>query len=105
MYQIVTWREKKGTLLNFVCSEINLVVVPTDTWWIDTGATTHISVTMQGCLRSRMPTDERRNCTLKDMVRSMISHSTLRESLWGEAIKAAVYILNRVPSKASQNPI
>ncbi|RVX00777.1 hypothetical protein CK203_026460 [Vitis vinifera] len=54
------WREKKGTLLNFVCSEINLAVVPTDTWWIDTGATTHISVTMQGCLRSRMPTDGER---------------------------------------------
>ncbi|RVW46052.1 Retrovirus-related Pol polyprotein from transposon TNT 1-94 [Vitis vinifera] len=32
----------------------------TDTWWIDTGATTHISVTMQGCLRSRMPTDGER---------------------------------------------
>ncbi|RVW67678.1 Retrovirus-related Pol polyprotein from transposon TNT 1-94 [Vitis vinifera] len=197
------WREKKGTLLNFVCSEINLAVVPTDTWWIDTGATTHISVTMQGCLRSRMPIDgeryiyvgngnkaavkaiglfrlqldsgctldleetfvvpsfrrnlisvscldkfgyccsfgngmtfvvhflpllgmdnnilslsltvpqytmpgtssqngvaERRNRTLKDMVRSMISHSTLPESFWGEAIKTAVYILNRVPSKA-----
>ncbi|RVW92863.1 Retrovirus-related Pol polyprotein from transposon TNT 1-94 [Vitis vinifera] len=43
---------------------------------------------------------ERRNRTLKDMVRSMISHSTLPESLWGEAIKTAVYILNRVPSKA-----
>ncbi|RVX03812.1 Retrovirus-related Pol polyprotein from transposon TNT 1-94 [Vitis vinifera] len=40
--------------------EINLAVVPTDTWWIDTGATTHISVTMQGCLRSRMPTDGER---------------------------------------------
>ena len=34
---------------------------------------------------------ERRNRTLKDMVRSMISHSTLPESLWGEAIKTAVY--------------
>ncbi|RVX08106.1 Retrovirus-related Pol polyprotein from transposon TNT 1-94 [Vitis vinifera] len=55
-----TWREKKGTLLNFVCLEINLAVVPTDTWWIDMGATTHISVTMQGCLRSRMPTDGER---------------------------------------------
>ncbi|RVW13644.1 Retrovirus-related Pol polyprotein from transposon TNT 1-94 [Vitis vinifera] len=54
------WREKKGTLLNFVCSEINLAVVPTDTWWIDMGATTHISVTMRGCLRSRMPTDGER---------------------------------------------
>ena len=55
-----TWHEKKGTLLNFVCSKINLSIVPTDTWGIDTGATTHISVTMQGCLRSRMPTDAKR---------------------------------------------
>ncbi|KAK7276201.1 hypothetical protein RIF29_17337 [Crotalaria pallida] len=43
---------------------------------------------------------ERRNRTLKDMVRSMISHSTLPESLWGEALKTAAYILNRVPTKA-----
>ena len=43
---------------------------------------------------------ERRNRTLKDMVRSMISHSTLPKSLWGKAIKTAVYILNRIPSKA-----
>ncbi|KAL6315251.1 hypothetical protein AAG906_000330 [Vitis piasezkii] len=43
---------------------------------------------------------ERGNRTLKDMVRSMISRSTLLESLWGEAIKTTFYILNRVPSKA-----
>ena len=43
---------------------------------------------------------KRRNRTLKDMVRSMINHSTLPESLWGEAVKTAIYILNRVPSKA-----
>ena len=43
---------------------------------------------------------ERRNQTLQDMVRSMISHSSLPESLWGEALKTAVYILNRVSSKA-----
>ena len=42
---------------------------------------------------------ERRNQTLKNMVRSMINHSLLLESLWGEAIKNAFYILNRVPSK------
>ncbi|RVW94935.1 Retrovirus-related Pol polyprotein from transposon TNT 1-94 [Vitis vinifera] len=125
---------------------------------INTGATTHKSDTMQGCLRSQMPTDgeryiyvgndnkaavkaiglfrydgsgeqrpepfakylmecgivsqytmprtpiqndiaEKRNHTLKDMVRSMISHSTLPESLWGEVVKTVVYILNRVPSK------
>ena len=44
---------------------------------------------------------ERRNRTLKDMVRSMISHTTLPDSLWGEALKTAVYILNRVPTKAT----
>ncbi|RVW58138.1 Retrovirus-related Pol polyprotein from transposon TNT 1-94 [Vitis vinifera] len=30
----------------------------------------------------------------------MINHFTLLESLWGEAVKTTVYILNRVPSKA-----
>ena len=34
------------------------------------------------------------------MVRSMISHSSLPELFWGEALKTVVYILNRVPSKA-----
>ena len=31
--------------------------MPIDTWWINTSAITHISVTMQGCLKSRMPID------------------------------------------------
>ena len=43
---------------------------------------------------------ERRNRTLKDMMRSMMSRSNLLEYLWGEAIKTAIYILNRVPSKS-----
>ena len=41
---------------------------------------------------------ERRNRTLKDMVRSMINHSTFPEPLWGKVVKTAVYILNKVPS-------
>ncbi|GMI86492.1 hypothetical protein HRI_002318500 [Hibiscus trionum] len=36
------------------------------------------------------------------MVRSMIAHSTLPESLWGEALKTAAYILNRVPTKGAE---
>ena len=43
---------------------------------------------------------ERRNRTLLDMVRSMLSNSKLPKSLWTEALKTAVYILNRVPTKA-----
>ena len=44
---------------------------------------------------------ERRNITLKDMVRSIISHSNLPISLWGEELKTATYILNRVPTKVT----
>ena len=34
------------------------------------------------------------------MMRSMISRCNLLEFLWGEALKAIIYILNRVPSKS-----
>ena len=37
------WRVKKGNLLALVCSEVNLTSVPKDTWWVDSGAATHIS--------------------------------------------------------------
>ncbi|RYE20620.1 MAG: hypothetical protein EOP45_10745 [Sphingobacteriaceae bacterium] len=43
---------------------------------------------------------ERRNRTLMDMVRSMRSKTKLPQFLWTEALKTAVYILNRVPTKA-----
>uniref|UniRef100_A0A2N9IH71 Integrase catalytic domain-containing protein n=1 Tax=Fagus sylvatica TaxID=28930 RepID=A0A2N9IH71_FAGSY len=45
---------------------------------------------------------ERRNRTLMEMVRSMLSNSSVPISLWMEALKTAVYLLNRVPSKAVQ---
>ena len=45
---------------------------------------------------------ERRNRTLMEMVRSMLSGTGLPSSLWIEALKTAVYILNRVPTKAVQ---
>jgi hypothetical protein len=43
---------------------------------------------------------ERRNRTLMDMVRRMISYSTLPVRLWMEALKTAIHILNRVSSKS-----
>lgn len=49
--------KKKGTFL--VCSEVNFVS-DIATWWVDTGATTHLSVTMQGCLSHRKPRDDER---------------------------------------------
>ncbi|KAK2389827.1 secreted RxLR effector protein [Trifolium repens] len=42
---------------------------------------------------------ERRNRTLLDMVRSMMSHADLPNSFWGHALLTVAYTLNRVPSK------
>ena len=46
---------------------------------------------------------ERRNRTMLDMVRSMMSYSSLALSFWGCALQTAVYILNVVPSKSIQH--
>ena len=43
---------------------------------------------------------ERRNCTLIDMIRSMLSYSSLLLSLWMHALKTVMYSLNGVPNKA-----
>ena len=43
---------------------------------------------------------ERRNRTLLDMVRSMMSQTSLPKSFWGYALETAAYLLNRIPSKS-----
>ena len=43
---------------------------------------------------------ERRNRTLLDMVRSMMSLADLPISFWGHALETAAFTLNRTPSKA-----
>ena len=43
---------------------------------------------------------ERRNYIIMNMVRSILSHSSLPLFLWMHALKTTMYILNRVPSKA-----
>ena len=45
---------------------------------------------------------ERRNQTLLDMVRSMISQLDIPISFWSYALETAAFLLNRVPSKAVQ---
>ena len=47
------WFEKKGKYNIFVCFEPNLIVVLNNTWWLNSGATTHVSNTMQGFLTIR----------------------------------------------------
>ena len=60
------WRAKKGTFLSLVCSEVNLASVPRNIWWLDSGATTNISVSMQGCLSYRKPNDAERRIYVGD---------------------------------------
>ena len=43
---------------------------------------------------------ERRNRTLLDMVRSMMSLTELPLSFWGYALETATFTLNRAPSKS-----
>ena len=43
---------------------------------------------------------ERRNRTLLDMVRSMMSQADLPLSFWGYALETAMFTLNRVPTKS-----
>jgi len=43
---------------------------------------------------------ERRNRTLLDMVRSMMSHADLPPSFWGYALETSAFTLNRCPSKS-----
>ena len=46
---------------------------------------------------------ERRNRTLLDMVRSIMSLSTLPLSFWGYALETTTYFLNMVSSKSVPN--
>ena len=43
---------------------------------------------------------ERRNRTLLDIVRSMMSYANLPVFLWGYALETSAYLLNKVPSKS-----
>jgi transposase InsO family protein len=43
---------------------------------------------------------ERINRTLQDRVRCMLVHAQLPQSFWGEALRAAAFLLNRSPTRA-----
>ena len=52
--------QRKVQFLLMVCSKVNLASIPRNTWWLDSVATTHISVSMQGCLSYRKPNNGER---------------------------------------------
>jgi hypothetical protein len=69
------WRAKKGNF-SLICEEVNSVSVSIDTWWIDSGATTHISVSMQGCRNYRKPRDGERYIYVGDVNKAEV------EAIW-----------------------
>lgn len=46
---------------------------------------------------------ERKNQTVMEMAKSMLHEKGLPKSFWAEAINAAMYLLNRCPTKAAWN--
>ena len=50
------WHVKKGMLQNFVCVEVTLTLY-LNTWWINSGLTTHMSMSMQDFLSWQEPID------------------------------------------------
>ena len=59
-----------------------------------------VSQLMPPGTRQRNDVSERRNRTLLDMVRSMMSLTDLPLSFWGYALETAAFTLNRAPSKS-----
>ncbi|GAV65560.1 UBN2_2 domain-containing protein [Cephalotus follicularis] len=47
------WLAKKGNDFNFMIYESLLVDIPSNTWWVDTGCTVHITNSLQGFLTVR----------------------------------------------------
>ena len=57
-WKFKSWLEKKkGNPLALVCFESNLVDVPSHTWWLDTGATIHVTNSLQEFRSRRMPNE------------------------------------------------
>ena len=61
-FMFKTWLEKKkkdqGMLFAHVYFESNLVNVPLDSWWLDSGAIVHVATSLQGIRNLRKPSEK-----------------------------------------------
>ncbi|XP_074298256.1 uncharacterized protein LOC141629094 [Silene latifolia] len=74
------WFEKKGKHYSLVCFESNLIEVPSNTWWLDSGATTHISHIKQGyrMIQPIRGAEQSSDCLyVPDCARNLVSLSKL----------------------------
>jgi len=58
-FKLKNWLEKKkkGNPLTLICFESNLVDVPSNSWWLDTGVTVHVTNLLQELKTRRRPSD------------------------------------------------
>ena len=47
------WLKAKGRTDIYVCEESNLIEIPANSWWFDTGASVHITNSLQGFTRQK----------------------------------------------------
>ncbi|XXG72827.1 hypothetical protein AAC387_Pa07g1837 [Persea americana] len=67
-----SWFEKRGKTLSFVCQETNLTNIPSNSWWVDFGATIHVSGCVQGFLSRRTLNDSEKTITMGNKKESRV---------------------------------
>ena len=53
--KLKSYLDKKGNCIVMVCLEFNIIDVPSNTWWLDTGATIHVTNSLQAVISRRRP--------------------------------------------------
>ncbi|RVX04672.1 Copia protein [Vitis vinifera] len=105
-------QKKKQGASNHVCISLKMLESSKDleegAFMMRIGSGAKVSATTVGTLTApgtpqQNGVAEKRNHTLLDMMRSMMSYSSLPTSFWGYALQTVVYILNIVPSKSISN--
>jgi len=90
--------EKEGTLLALALFESNIVDVPLDTWWLDSGATIHVVNSLQGFASLRKPSDAEAKVIVGDGARVPVLeigvNSLFLPSGHTLILKDAVYVLS-----------
>ena len=74
--RILLEKEKKeqGMLSAYVCFESNLVNVPLDSWWLDSGATVHVATSLQGIRNLRKPSEKESKLKVGSDIRIDVEH-------------------------------
>ena len=77
-FKFKNWLEKKnkeqGMLSAYVCFESNLVNVPLDSWWLDSGATVHVATSLQGIRNLRKPSEKESKFKVDSDIRIDVEH-------------------------------